>query len=349
MGGTPDEIRAIAAFLLALCVTALAVPPMRRLAIRTGFLDHPVGYKEHPEATPYLGGAALMAGFLVAAIAFASGFGRLAPITLCAIALFVIGVFDDRVGLGIGPRLAVQVGAGVVLWLADFGWGFGNEALELAVTVFWVVGVTNAFNLMDNVDGAAGTVGAVSAAGAGTLAAVNGDPALGALAFALAGACAGFLPFNLARPSRIFLGDGGSMPVGLVVAAVIMSSPESSLGWAGLLVAAPLAGLPILDTTLVVISRYRRGVAILSGGRDHLTHRLLAPLGSVRAVVIALALAQGFLCLLGMGLDNLQREEIAMAAAGYLACGVLAITLLDAPKLLLGGSPRTQAAEEHSA
>jgi UDP-GlcNAc:undecaprenyl-phosphate GlcNAc-1-phosphate transferase len=228
--------------------------------------------------------------------------------------------------------------------------------VDLAVTLLWVVGLTNAFNLMDNMDGAAGTVGAVSAAGAGALATANGDPALGAIAFALAGACAGFLRFNLARPSRIFLGDAGSMPVGLVVAATIMASPEGSLGWAGLLALAPLAGLPIFDTTLVVISRSRRGLAVLSGARDHLTHRLLEPLGSARAVAAVLAAAQGLLCLLALGLEALPSEQLTFAAAGYLGCGVLAITILDGPpklllgrlRLLLGGPASAGAAEERS-
>jgi UDP-GlcNAc:undecaprenyl-phosphate GlcNAc-1-phosphate transferase len=351
----PDEIRILGAFGLALLVTALVTPPIRQLAVRAGFLDHPFGYKLHPQATPYLGGAAVLLGFLVAAIAFGGG-GDFALIALCAVALFAVGAVDDKIGLPVLPRLSVQIGAGLVLWAAGVSWELGNGAAELALTLLWVVGLTNAFNLMDNMDGAAATVGAVSAAGAGALALANGNPALATLAFALAGACAGFLRFNLARPSRIFLGDAGSMPVGLVVAAVIMAAPDGSLGWAGLLAVAPLAALPILDTTLVVLSRRRRGVAVLSGARDHLTHRLLEPLGSARAVAAVLAVSQGLLCLLAIGLESLPREQIAIAAAGYLGCGVLAIALLDGPpklllgrlRLLLGGPARASAAEERT-
>jgi hypothetical protein len=144
------------------------------------------------------------------------------------------------------------------------------------------------------------------------------------------------------------------MPLGLVVAAAIMASPESSLGWAGVLVAAPLAGLPILDTTLVVVSRYRRRAQVLSGARDHLTHRLLAGLGSARSVAAVLAFAQALLCLVGLGLDSLHQQQIALAAGVYLSCGVLAIALLDGPpRLPLGisrilGAARAPASEEHS-
>jgi hypothetical protein len=141
-----------------------------------------------------------------------------------------------------------------------------------------------------------------------------------------------------------------------VVAGTIMATPNDSLGWASLLALAPLAGLPILDTTLVMVSRYRRGVAILSGSRDHVTHRLLAPLGSARAVAVVLGGAQASLCLLGVALVNLHQEQIAFASAGYVACGVLAIALLDGPPKLLpgrmrlrfGGSTRASAAEERS-
>src|SRR5205085_10468953 len=105
-----------------------------------------------------------------------------------------------------------------------------------------------------------------------------------------------FLPRNLARPARIFLGDGGSMPVGFVIAAgAIAATDANSLHAAALLGGAMLAGLPILDTALVTISRRRAGVTLLTGGRDHLTHRLLTRLGTPRRVALALAIAQALL------------------------------------------------------
>ena len=116
--------------------------------------------------------------------------------------------------------MLAEFAAAFALWQADLGWLlFDESVLNLALTTLWVVGLVNAFNLMDNLDGAAGTVGGVSAAGVGVLAATQGETAIAAMAFALAGACAGFLRFNLARPSRVFLGDGGSMPMGFLLAA----------------------------------------------------------------------------------------------------------------------------------
>jgi UDP-GlcNAc:undecaprenyl-phosphate GlcNAc-1-phosphate transferase len=304
---------------------------MQSLAARTGFYDEPLGYKRHLQPTPYLGGAAVFAGFLASGLAFASGLPHLAMIMLAALALFAVGTVDDRVGLGVLVRLAVQVGAAIALWSAHLRWEVTDAAaLNLLVTLVWVVGVVNAFNLMDNLDGAAATVAAASMLGTGTVAISQGAPEAAALGFALAGACVAFLRFNLAQPARIFLGDGGSMPIGLVVAAVVISCPHGSLGWASLLALAPLAGLPIFDTTLVVVSRYRRGVPILSGGRDHLTHRLLPRLGSERSVALVVGGAQGLLCLLALTLVLSDRESVAAAgAAAYLALGLIAIAALE--------------------
>lgn len=122
-------------------------------------------------------------------------------------------------------------------------------------------------NLMDDLDGAASTVTAGSAAGIGTLALAEGDTGLAAVAFALCGACVGFLPYNLADPARIFLGDGGSMPLGMLIAGLAMGAAgHAGLDGSALLTAGLLAGLAILDTTLVTVSRWRRHVSLLTGG-----------------------------------------------------------------------------------
>jgi UDP-GlcNAc:undecaprenyl-phosphate GlcNAc-1-phosphate transferase len=327
---------------MATAVATLATPLMRSLAVRTRFYDEPLGYKRHRQPTPYLGGAAVLAGFLASGLIFASGLPHFAVIVLAALALFAMGTIDDRVGLGVLVRLGVQVAAAVALWSAEVRWEVTDAvAVNLLVTIAWVVGVVNAFNLMDNLDGAAATVAAVCALGAGTVAVSQGAPEAAALAFALAGACAAFLRFNLAKPARIFLGDGGSMPIGLVVAGLVLSCPPGSLGWASLLALAPLAGLPIFDTTLVVVSRCRRRAPILSGGRDHLTHRLLPRLGSERSVALVVGAAQGLLCLLALALMLSDREPVAATgAAAYLALGLIAIAALeaeDSPRLARQG------------
>jgi len=329
MAGAPDEIRIAGAFGLALLVTVLATPLARRFAVATGFLDHPVGYKRHAEPTPYLGGAAVMLGLVVASAAFGvvDDYTR---VLFFALVLFALGAIDDRLGLGVTVRLGAQIAAAFAVWVVDLGWTMlPSPAANLALTIVWVVGITNAFNLMDNLDGAAGTVGAVCAGGIGGVALSQGEPNLAVLAFAVCGACVGFLPYNLTSPARIFLGDGGSMPLGLLVATMVMAVPDGALDWTLLLATAPLVGLPILDTTLVVISRRRRGAPVLSGGRDHLTHRLLPYLGTPRRVALVLALAQAALCALAFALFQLQPGQVAAAAAAYLLAGAGVIALLE--------------------
>lgn len=327
-----DELRLALAFAVGSGAALIIVPVAIRIAWRTDFLDRPVGYKKHARPTPCLGGPAVMLAFLPASLLLGGGASQFGVIVVCALGLSLVGAVDDRVGLGPLVRILAEIAAATALWSAGLAWYVSqSEMVNLAAAIFWVVGVVNAFNLMDNLDGAAGTVGGVSAAGAGALAAVEGDLLLAALAFSLSGACAGFLPFNLAQPARVFLGDGGSMPVGFVVAAVVMHiSTHAGLGEAVVVPAALFVGLPALDTGLVVVSRTRRGVAVLSGARDHLTHRLLGPLHTPRAVALALGLTQAALCLVGLALFQAAAAAVFAFGAIYFVLGCAAILALEA-------------------
>jgi UDP-GlcNAc:undecaprenyl-phosphate GlcNAc-1-phosphate transferase len=170
----------------------------------------------------------------------------------------------------------------------------------------------------------------MSALGIGGLALAHGQTRPAAMAFGLAAACAGFLYWNLAQPAKIFLGDGGSMPVGFLVAAVGMTTSHAMhLGLPGFFAIALTAGVVVLDTTLVTVSRTRRGVPLLTGGRDHLSHRLLARLHTPRAVACALALAQASLCTLAITGDRLGKGPVLAFAAGSCVLGVGAIVILD--------------------
>lgn len=318
----------------ALVVTLIATPLARRLAVRTEFYDHPAGYKRHARATPYLGGVAVVAGFVVGTAAPGRELAHLLALVLCVLALHAIGTFDDRRWLPVAPRLAAQAGAAVVLWATGWGWdALGSSVADLALTVAWVVAVVNGFNLMDNIDGASTAVASASGAGAAALALINDEPAAAIAALAVTGACVGFLPYNLARPSRIFLGDGGSMPIGLVVAATVMSISSPSLGWAAPIVLTLVVGLVALDTALVLVSRRRRGAKLLRGARDHLTHRLLARLGSERRVAVVLALSQAALCGLAVGLCELDRAVAVEATVAAAALALVLIAVLESPRL----------------
>jgi UDP-GlcNAc:undecaprenyl-phosphate GlcNAc-1-phosphate transferase len=327
-----DALRLVLAFAGAFAITSIAVPLVTRLAIRTDFLDRPTGYKQHGSPTPYLGGIAVVAGVLLVGVPLASGLSALPTLIVCLVGLAAVGTFDDRIGLKIWLRLLAEAGAGAAFHFAGLGWSpFESDAANLAITVLLFVGVINAYNLMDNLDGAAATVAFVSAFSIGIYAAAEGSPALGALGLGLAGACAAFLPHNLARPAaRIFLGDGGSVPVGMVIALLIANLPNrGATDWELLAVTLVLVGLPALDTALVMFSRRRRGVQLLSGGRDHLTHRLLPVLGSPRRVAVALAVGQVFFTLTAVLLLGLDQVSSAAGAAACVGVGVAAILLLE--------------------
>jgi UDP-GlcNAc:undecaprenyl-phosphate GlcNAc-1-phosphate transferase len=338
-----DELALALAPTVGFAATYPLTPFAIRIAERTDFFDHPRGYKAHANPTPYLGGIAVLTGFGIAVLAPAEDLGRLWPILAGAIALSIVGTLDDRHTVGPATRLLVEVVAALGLFAAGLGWEYlPAEAANLSLTILFVVGVVNAFNLMDNQDGATATVAMVTAVGIGALALIEGDVALAVLCLGLAGACSGFLPYNLAGPARIFLGDGGSTPLGFIVAASVMAlEGGAEIGWAMVLVAVVLVGLPALDTALVIVSRLRRGARLYRGGRDHLTHRLLVPLGSVGRVALALGVAQAALCAVGIGL---YQADQGLALAGASACimlGLVAIALLET---LRWGLPQHQPA-----
>ena len=330
----PDELRLILAFVAGAALVQLTVPAAIRLAVATGFLDHPAGYKQHRRSTPYLGGLGLMAAVVPVALVLGGGPDVLV-IVACAAGLCVVGTIDDRAHLGPGVRVLAEFAAAFALWRADLGWLlWDGNFLDLALTTLWVVGLVNAFNLMDNLDGAAGSVGGVSAAGLGVLAATQGETAIAAMALALAGGCAGFLRFNLSRPSKVFLGDGGSMPMGFLVAAGLMAIPATDgFGPAAVFAVVPLVGLVVLDTTLVVFSRLRRGAGLFTGGRDHLTHRLLGILGTSGNVALVLAASQAVLCAVGILLYDSTIVTVFSAATAYVILGAAAIAALEWPFL----------------
>ena len=327
----PLEGRLLLGLAFASLVVYLTVPVAIRVADRLQFYDHPVGYKGHARATPYLGGAAVIAGFLLALIA-AGHPGRTLPLAGGVALLWAVGTIDDRRTVAWGLRVGIEVALGAALWALDLGWHIGlGGGVDLLLTCAWLVAVINALNLFDNMDGAASTMALVVAAAVAVLGAVQGDVWLGVTGASLAGACLGFLPYNLARPNaRIFLGDGGSMPLGFAIAALVMIGTSDALpAWQALIAGLLLVGIPALDTCLVMVSRRRRGLSILTGGRDHLTHRTRRRLRDARAVAAALGGAQATVA--ALALFSIEGGSIAIVAATllYLVVAGTAIALLE--------------------
>jgi UDP-GlcNAc:undecaprenyl-phosphate GlcNAc-1-phosphate transferase len=326
MTATAFAALAVAA-ILAYALTPIAI----RVAVWAGLVDHPTGYKGHKRPTPYLGGAAVVASLIGATLLFADVDPPLTAILACTGALALVGTLDDRMTVPPVGRIGAELAATWVLFQSGVHWApFGVGVLDFGVTALWIVGIVNALNLMDNMDGAAGTVAAVSGVGIGVLALVRGNAPVAVTAFAVTGACAGFLPRNLAGPARIFLGDGGSMSLGFLIAALaIMSAADRG---DAVLVGAMLVGLPILDTTLVSVSRLRRGLTIVTAGRDHLTHRLLARVHSPSNVCLLLLAGQGALVGLGVASEEAGDPAVITTAIVLTAAGIAAIAVLDSQR-----------------
>jgi UDP-GlcNAc:undecaprenyl-phosphate GlcNAc-1-phosphate transferase len=322
-------------FAIACALAFIATPYAIALADRLQFYDKPAGYKGHLRPTPYLGGAAVMAGLIVALSLAAGSWQKTAPLLGGVVLLCALGTIDDRSPVSPALRVTAELALAVLIWATGLGWHLhAGASVDLALTCVWIVGVVNAFNLFDNMDGAASTMALVVSAGAALIGVVSGNVWLAVGAGSLCGACLGFLPRNISVPARIFLGDGGSMPMGFVVAVLVMvAAGTSPVAWRALLVALLLVGIPALDTSLVIVSRRRRGVSVLTGGRDHLTHRARKLLPSARAVALLLGAVQAALSVVAVLATRGEASFVVISAAAYLLVAGCAIVVLDTQKL----------------
>jgi len=335
----PLEVRLLFGLALAMAIVYTATPVAIRLAAHFDFYDKPAGYKGHAAPTPYLGGAAVMMGFVITVLALTSDPRQTLPVLGGVLALWIVGTVDDRRLVPVWQRLTVEIGLAAMLWATGLGWSLGlGPVADLLATAFWVVAVVNAFNLFDNMDGASSTMACVVAAAVAVLGLVQSDVWLVVTGAALCGACLGFLPRNLSRPSaRIFLGDGGSMPLGFAIASLVMIGASSAAAeWQALVMGLLLVGVPALDTCLVVVSRRRRGISILTGGRDHLTHRTRARMRTAHASVAALGAGQALLAALALVAVQGGTALLVPLVLVYLVAMATLIAVLD-------GEPRTAA------
>jgi UDP-GlcNAc:undecaprenyl-phosphate/decaprenyl-phosphate GlcNAc-1-phosphate transferase len=309
------------ALLLAIGVT----PLMRRLAVQTGTVDRPDARKIHTSPVPYLGGMAIYAAFILVLIFFGDRdyVSQVVGIFVGATLMSFMGVIDDRWGLGSYIKLGGQLLAAGVLVYSGVQVNLFGGWLDVAITVVWVVGITNAFNLLDNMDGLAGGVAMIAATYFLLLAAMSGQYLVGALAAALAGACAGFLVYNW-NPAHIFMGDAGSLFIGFLLAAVAIKLrfPSNSYVVTWMIPLLVLA-VPIFDTTLVFVSRLRRGKnPLTTPGKDHISHRFAFLLGSKREAVLVCYLIAG-----GVGLSSVFVSQAQLPEA-FIVGGAVAVTAL---------------------
>ena len=277
-----DAIVAIAAF----PVTFAVLWALLRTPLGGRLIAHPSGERWHAETTPTFGGVGIFAGFAAGVgVALATGAvewsGELGGILGGAALLFTAGLLDDLRHLSPLVKLAVQIGAAVIALASGLQVEIvGNDVLAWGIGILWLVGITNAFNLLDNMDGLAATL-AVIACAYFAIDAVSEHPSetVLVLSLALGLACTGFLPFNL-RPGRaaaVFMGDSGSLVLGFTLASLALASSWTVAGTTVATVLLPLLilAIPILDTTFVTLVRLAQRRPVSQGGRDHTSHRLV--------------------------------------------------------------------------
>jgi len=314
----------LAIFFVALMITAVSIPRIRRLAVSLGFVDVPEDRKLHGEPIPLLGGIAIIIGAVLAMVlAVYLVFGGLprsvAGVLLASTIVALTGLADDRLGLPAWLKLLGQF-AGFII-LVYFGIRVQlpiPEPLNYALTFLWLAGISNAINFLDNMDGLSAGISAVAASFILLLAVVQEQFLVSALAAAVLGACLGFLRYNF-KPAKIYMGDTGSLFLGflLAVLAIQLRFPENSnfVTW---MVPVLVLGLPIFDMTLVIFSRIRRGVSPNTAGKDHISHRLVHLGFTQREAVLLLYLIGGTLGMIAIFVTQATVPE-SLAIGGLVA------------------------------
>ena len=341
-------------FAVAALLSLGAVHAARALSLRLGAVDHGGGRRAHDGAVPRLGGVgiyAVWAGMTVAALAVsgdpAQGL-KMIGVLLGSLLLLAVGAYDDVSSASVKLKLAAQIAAAVLVYLFGvridvltnpvgevirLGW------LDLPLTVLWLVVITNAFNLIDGIDGLAATTGVTICVGMVLL--YTGSDSLGPLAIvALAGALSGFLRHNF-PPARIFMGDSGSLSVGFLLGALSLLSFAKATTMAALVLPIVVFGHPIVDMAYAVLRRYHRGQSLGVADREHLHHKLLDRGYSRRA-------ALGILALLNFGLLGLVLYLANQRLPGIVVILVLltipaGVGIRIARHILAGGSVREEA------
>lgn len=327
---TPVWLYAVT-FVAALLVSLVLVPVVRDLAHRRDIVDRPGGHKSHRSPVPYLGGVAMFAAFSVAALVGAyvlnyvtldetgvkilwlgfltdssSTFRELLVILGLGLLLSAMGLIDDLRGLSPSLRFVVEVAVAVVVVANGIhvitpmpDW------IDMAISVVWIVGITNSFNLLDNIDGLAAGTASVASMAFFLIAIINDQKYSALLAIGLAGCLLGFLRSNF-HPATIYMGDAGSLFIGFFMAYLGLKMRTAVTEIPQYFAPIIVLGVAVLDTAMVFISRIKRGVSPFLGGQDHLSHRFVR---------------------LGFSI----RRSVNVLLVGGMALGLLAVALSEAP------------------
>ena len=300
-------------------------PIMRKVALRIGAVDAPnLSRKDQSEPVPYLGGVAIVLGVLVATYSTVlikdENLGLASTVLIPGLIMAAMGLVDDLKGLPPWPRLITQTIVGVsvaALLISTDTIGTPSQIffVDAIITVLWIVGICNSINFFDNLDGgAAGTVVVISIF-TFLIAFDRGQIMISALSIVTAGATAGFLIWNR-PPAKIYMGDAGALFLGIIVAVLtIRLNPAIQPNWKSLSIPLYLLAVPLLDTTVAVTSRISRGISPFTGGRDHLSHRLMRKGFHRRTAAISLWALAGVYGLSAYAIYKQQSTALIILAA----------------------------------
>jgi len=363
-------VAVFAAVLIGCWLAAIALTPVTiRFAHRYGLLDYPTERKAHKKAVPVIGGfavflsmvtgLALVAPFFPVIRELAWGYGSLGVLALGAVLMNALGLWDDLYDMYWHHKLVGQLAIGALTWFLGFQAGpvelpFGFELTDAApisflITVAWIVVISNAFNLIDGMDGLSAGVALITVLTVFLLANQYGATVSVVATLALAGALAGFLRFNL-PPARLFLGDAGALSIGYLVAVLSLASYQKAPTAVALIVPLVVVGLPVLDIVVAVI---RRGLSHLSAqgakglsvrelisavtraDRGHLHHLLLRNGFSVSASLVILYLVCIALASVGFQTRGVDSEFRFALFGGLIASGYACVRVLERRALRL--------------
>ena len=279
---------ALAALLTAALVALISTPVVRSLAFRVGAVDVPKDNRRmHNHPIPRMGGLAIFFGFILSVLIFIPLTPELRGMLLGSVVIVILGILDDIFALPALPKFFVQIGAALIavlegnridflsnpnIFSQDLFWELG--LLAVPITALWIVGITNAVNLIDGLDGLACGVSTISSMTLLVIALVMEEPDVAILMAALSGACIGFLPYNL-NPAKIFMGDTGSTFLGFILAVVSIQGLFKFYTIISFAVPFLMLGLPIFDTCFAILRRVSHGQSPMAPDRGHIHHRLI--------------------------------------------------------------------------
>jgi UDP-GlcNAc:undecaprenyl-phosphate GlcNAc-1-phosphate transferase len=318
------------AFATALLVGLWATPVVGRAALACGIVDKPDGVlKKHKAPVPYLGGVAIFGAFLVGLAASLEFRSDVLGLLLAGALIVILGLIDDLGALGPWIKLGGQAFAVAVLLKSGIyiKLVFLPIWLQIPLTALWLLAITNAFNLIDIMDGLSAGVGLVSSVLLFGVAVMAGRDDVATLLAALAGALLAFLRYNF-EPAKIYMGDTGSLFVGLMLGALAMNNSVTAHNRVAALAPAVILGVPIFDTLFVMYVRWKRGLPVMRGSPDHFALRLRKWRLSVRQTVFGSYAATALLGGVAFAMTLLDaRGAIAVFAAGTLMAFVVAWVL----------------------